>query len=137
MKIPLSWLQEYIALDIPTLQIAKILTMAGLEVDNIENIEDGTHKDILFDISLTPNLGHCASLIGIARELSTATETPYSLPSIQVQENPFDPIEKAISANILDPTACPRYACRLIKNVEVKASPEWYKKNWKLAAFVL
>jgi len=86
MKIPLSWLQEYVSIvDLPTIEIAKILTMAGLEVDNIENRQEGQQQETLFDLSLTPNPGHCASLIGVARELSTALETPFSLPSVQVQ----------------------------------------------------
>jgi phenylalanyl-tRNA synthetase beta chain len=37
MKFPLSWLKEYIEIELPPQQIAKIMTLAGLEVDSIEN----------------------------------------------------------------------------------------------------
>ena len=132
MKIPLSWLQEYIRLDLPPIQTAKLLTMAGLEVDSIDRplaIDGKSSTEILFDISLTPNLGHCASLIGIARELSTATKTPFTFPETQLQENQFDPVDRAVSVEVLDPSGCPRYACRVIRNVAVKDSPEWLKQK--------
>ena len=37
MKISLSFIKKYIAIDLPLADIAEILTLAGLEVDNIEN----------------------------------------------------------------------------------------------------
>ncbi len=36
MKIPLSWLKDYIEIDLPLLDLAKTLTMAGLEVEEIQ-----------------------------------------------------------------------------------------------------
>ena len=36
MKIPLSWLQDYLSIDLPLLDLAKMLTMAGLEVEEIK-----------------------------------------------------------------------------------------------------
>jgi phenylalanyl-tRNA synthetase beta chain len=38
MKVTLSWIKEYIALDLEPEEIASKLTMAGLEVDAIENL---------------------------------------------------------------------------------------------------
>ena len=38
MKVTLSWIQEYITLDLAPEEIASKLTMAGLEVDAIENL---------------------------------------------------------------------------------------------------
>jgi phenylalanyl-tRNA synthetase beta chain len=37
MLIPLSWLKEYVDLNLPTKQLAERLTLAGLEVEGIEN----------------------------------------------------------------------------------------------------
>jgi phenylalanyl-tRNA synthetase beta chain len=36
MNIPLSWLKDYISINLPLLDLAKILTMAGLEVEEIK-----------------------------------------------------------------------------------------------------
>lgn len=38
MKVPLNWLKEYITIEESPAHIAKLLTMAGLEVDAIENV---------------------------------------------------------------------------------------------------
>ncbi len=36
MRIPLSWLKDYIEIDLPLLELARTLTMAGLEVEEIQ-----------------------------------------------------------------------------------------------------
>lgn len=123
MKISLSWLQQYISIELTPGQIAKILTNAGLEVDAIEQTALG---DIVFEISLTPNLGHCQSVIGVARELSAAIGKPVLLPKININAT-NQPIEKSVTLEILNKEACPRYVCRLIKGVKVAPSPDWLK----------
>lgn len=84
------------------------------------------YSDTIFDLSLTPNLAHCYSLIGIARELSAILGLPVHMPSIQIQEADESIIDQAF-LNVIDKEACPRYICRLIKNVKVGPSPEWLR----------
>ena len=240
MKIPLSWLKEYIDINLSPAQISKMLTLAGLEVDAVETSSHGFDKvvvarvvdvqkhpeadqltlatvtdgfstyqvvcgapncrpgiktalaligatltdeqgksfkvkkskirgvdsfgmlcsskelnlsdlhegilefaehvkegadvaemyaDTIFDISLTPNLGHCASVIGVARELSAATGQPVRLPDIHVTEEHNDTIASQASVDIIDFQGCPRYVCRLVKNVKVQPSPDWLQKR--------
>ena len=43
MKIPISWIKDYIKFDVPANDIADLLTMAGTEVSNIQKI--GTDWD--------------------------------------------------------------------------------------------
>lgn len=240
MRVPLSWLKEYIDVKQPPAQIAKMLTLAGLEVDGVETtglgfsnvvvgrvtqvqkhpeadklcvatVTDGKesyqvvcgapncreglktafamvgatlldeegkpfkvkraklrgvesfgmlcsskelrlgdehdgilefadhlkegadvaemYSDAVFDISLTPNLGHCASLIGIARELSAATNTPVKYPVAIVQEDAFKDISSQIKITVKDKERCPRYACRVINDVNIAPSPEWLQKK--------
>ena len=43
MKIPISWIKDYIKFDVPVNEIADLLTMAGTEVSNIQKI--GTDWD--------------------------------------------------------------------------------------------
>lgn len=87
------------------------------------------YSDVVFEISLTPNLNHCASVIGVARELSAATGIPLNPPLIYVKENKGDSIAKAASVKVLDKAKCPRYSCRVIKGVTVGPSPDWLKKR--------
>lgn len=241
MKAPLSWLKDHIDIELPPIEIAKILTMAGLEVDAIEQIElgfthivvgqvtatephpnadklriatvfDGTethqvvcgapncrpgilsafakigatlpdeeegktfkvkkskirgvessgmlcsekelkisddhigiiefgpdmavgtdlasyYSDAIFEVSLTPNLGHCANIIGIARELHAATELGLHPVRIHIQEEPHTSIQKETQVEVRDSELCPRYTCRLIKDVTIAPSPQWMQNR--------
>lgn len=86
------------------------------------------YADSIFEVSLTPNLGHCSNLIGIARELATATDQTCRCPSAAINEND-DAISKYVSVTVADPARCPRYACRVIKNVKIAPSPSWMQQR--------
>jgi len=47
MLIPLSWLKEYVDLNLPTKQLAERLTLAGLEVEDIENSADWWDPELI------------------------------------------------------------------------------------------
>lgn len=130
MKFPLSWVKEYIDVDLPADQIAKLLTAGGVEVDDVKpvNSETGKAQDFIFEVSLTPNLGHCSSILGIARELSASTGKPVSFPPISIKESD-DNIEEHVSVSVEDSKRCLRYTCRLIQNVKVGASPQWLQQR--------
>ncbi|MBC7320228.1 hypothetical protein H5T89_06255, partial [bacterium] len=53
MKVLYSWLKEFIDISIPCEEIADRLTMAGLEVEELERIGE----DYLLDISIPANRG--------------------------------------------------------------------------------
>jgi phenylalanyl-tRNA synthetase beta chain len=38
MLVPVSWLKEYVDIDMPVEELAELLTIAGLEVENIEYV---------------------------------------------------------------------------------------------------
>jgi phenylalanyl-tRNA synthetase beta chain len=88
--------------------------------------------DPVFEISLTPNLGHCMSALGIARELSAALQIPLrgSERSVLQEEIPF-PKEFAIEVEDFD--RCPLYTCRYIEGVQIKPSPFWLSLVLKAA----
>lgn len=237
MKFPLSWLKEYIAIEMPPHQIAKVLTLAGLEVDSMESeplnydkvvvgkvlevaphpnadklcvakVTDGIeefqvvcgapncrqgmktafaqigasiklpdgevfkikkskirgvesfgmlcssyelgigedqagiiefaepmkvgadvgalYSDTIFNISLTPNLNHASSLIGIARELSAVTGLPLKMPSYNVKEESKN---ASLKIAIEDREDCPYYAARIVEGIPPLESPDWLKKR--------
>lgn len=241
MRVPLSWLKEYIDIKLPPIEIAKVLTQAGLEVDAIEPIDlpfsnvvvgkvTGTEKhpnadklcvaavtdgneifqvvcgaqncrpglvtafakvgatlpdeelkpfkikrskirgvesfgmlcsskelrlsdedqgiielgeefpigsdlsvifsDAIFEISLTPNLSHCNSILGVARELHAKTEAPLSQPSFtMLREMPDGELHAQAAVKVENSKLCPRYACRLIKNISIAPSPQWMQNR--------
>lgn len=124
MKAPLSFLREYLNISLPSSELASVLTLAGLEVDAIEAV-DG---DEIFELSLTPNLGHCLSMRGLARELSAHLNIPFQNKQWTVQER-GEGIERAIEVEIQDRKQCVRYACRLVRHVKVGPSPDWLKRK--------
>lgn len=100
-------------------------------LDLPQHLKEGTllsdlYSDTIIEVGLTPNLSHCSSVYGVARELSAATGLPLHPPAISFQEGD-EPISNAINVTISDPKACPRYTCRLIKGVKVGPSPEWLR----------
>ncbi len=85
------------------------------------------YADTVFEISLTPNLSHCTGMIGIARELSAITGIPYHLPTITLKELEDETCQDWLQVSVLSPEECPRYSCRVIKDLQVGPSPAWLK----------
>ncbi len=79
--------------------------------------------DTLFTLKLTPNLGHCLSVFGVAREVSAITGAPLqtaSFPAVPATHS--DKLAVKISA----PDLCGRFSGRIVKGVNTKAkTPQW------------
>ena len=41
MKVPISWIKDFVDIDLPLPELARLLTMAGLEVEEILLCGDG------------------------------------------------------------------------------------------------
>ena len=81
-------------------------------------------SDHVLDIDLTPNRPDCLSLIGVAREIAAFSHQPLSLPDVSTGDD-GQAITAKTSVAIDAPDLCPRYAARLIEDVNVGPSPEW------------
>ncbi len=79
--------------------------------------------DTLFTLKLTPNLAHCLSVYGVAREVSALTGAPLVSPTFPaVAVGNQDKIAVKVSA----PDLCGRFSGRVIRNVNTKAkTPQW------------
>ena len=79
--------------------------------------------DTLFTLKLTPNLAHCLSVYGVAREVSALTGAPLKVQrfaATAVMDSTRLPIK--ISA----PDLCGRFSSRVIKNLNTQAkTPQW------------
>jgi len=91
-------------------------------------------NDIILEISLTPNKSDCNSHLGIAREISAVTGKPVKLNPIEIKESNKN-INESISVIIQDKEKCPRYSCRIIRNVNIKESPNWLKSRLTMLGF--
>ncbi len=79
--------------------------------------------DTLFTLKLTPNLAHCLSVYGVAREVAALTGAPLNtsaFPAVAVNDASTLPVR--ISA----PDLCGRFSGRVVRNVNTQAmTPPW------------
>ncbi|KPK32451.1 MAG: hypothetical protein AMS24_04215 [Chlamydiae bacterium SM23_39] len=79
----------------------------------------------ILDLSLTPNLGHCLSYIGIARELAAYLNKKVHYPSTSIKTDFSLKTTDQIKIEIEDKKKCPRYSAMKIENIDIKPSPFW------------
>ena len=79
--------------------------------------------DTLLTLKLTPNLAHCLSVYGIAREVSALTGAPLKQPAFPpVPVKHADVLRVKVEASDL----CGRFSGRIVKGVDTKAkTPAW------------
>ncbi|AOS79667.1 MULTISPECIES: phenylalanine--tRNA ligase subunit beta [Hydrogenophaga] len=79
--------------------------------------------DMLFTLKLTPNLAHCLSVYGIAREVAAITGAPLqspAFPAVPVSLNDKLPVR------IEAPDLCGRFSGRVVRGVNTQAqTPAW------------
>ena len=80
--------------------------------------------DTLFDVAITPNRPDCMSVLGLARELAAYYRIEVAEPTIDVDELPP---ASTVSITIDDPTGCPRFVGRELRDVTVGPSPLWMR----------
>jgi phenylalanyl-tRNA synthetase beta chain len=89
-----------------------------------QNVREHLHlDDTLFTLKLTPNLGHCLSVYGIAREVSALTGAALKTPAFPpVARQHADTLPVTVQATDL----CGRFSGRIVRNVNPKAvTPAW------------
>ena len=104
---------------------AKIGQLAS-EFFNIET-------DFVFEIGLTPNRSDAMSHIGVARDLAAVLnhnniKCQLNFPDISSFK---EGVEEPLFIEVKDQKSCPRYSGISIKNVKVKASPDWLQNKLK------
>ncbi|MDO8462113.1 MAG: phenylalanine--tRNA ligase subunit beta [Deltaproteobacteria bacterium] len=120
MKVPYSWLKEFVPTRLGPEQVAEKITAAGFEVEGIETIG----REPVLEIAVTPNRGDALSILGIAREVAALTGVPLKkvgAPLGAPKKNKTLPLQ----IRILSKSDCPRYACALVTSVRVGPSPSW------------
>ena len=79
--------------------------------------------DTLFTLKLTPNLAHCLSVYGIAREVAALTGAPLNTPTIA----PVRPLHGAsLPVTVEASDLCGRFSGRVVRGVDTTArTPAW------------
>ena len=96
----------------------------GKLFEKVYKIED----DFIIEFDITPNRGDCFSHLGIAREIALIEDKDIISSKYNFKTSNYN-ISDKIKVNLLEEELCPRYSCRLVKNVNVGKSPDWLKKK--------
>lgn len=100
--------------------LLELATDAPLGLDIREHLH---LDDTLFTLKLTPNLAHCLSVYGVAREVAALTGAP-----LKPQVFPAAVVNDAtrLPVKINAPDLCGRFSGRVVKNVNPQAkTPQW------------
>ena len=87
--------------------------------------------DCIFTIKLTPNLGHCLSVFGVARELAAVTGAPLAQPQFPAVS---PAIADTLPVHVAAADLCGRFSGRVIRGVNAHAmTPAWMRQRLERA----
>ncbi len=87
--------------------------------------------EAVYTFKLTPNLAHCMSVFGVARELSALSGAPLHEPRFAAVAATID---DRLPVRVLAPDLCGRFSGRVIRGVDPSApTPEWMKRRLERA----
>jgi phenylalanyl-tRNA synthetase beta chain len=117
MKVPLSWIREFVDVTASAEEIGTLMGVRGLALEGLE--QHG--EDVVMDFDVTANRPDCMSVIGIAREIATAYKLPLAAGGTKVP--PLQPNGK-VPITIEEPELCCRYV-GAVADVTIGPSPKW------------
>jgi len=84
-------------------------------------------RDTVIEVDLTPNRPDCASVRGIAREVSSFSGS--ALKPLVAAATPLTGTGVDYQVIIEEPSLCPRYTARKLTNVSIGPSPQWMQQR--------
>lgn len=132
MKIPYSILCDFVNTNLSPEQMGDLLTMAGFELEHLEQIQN----EAVLTIKVMSNRGDALSAFGLAREI--LAKDPESKPTELYLEACKDfsseESQSFVQSKItIETPECTRYACQVFETLPAIDSPDWLKKRLELA----
>src|SRR5215207_5963360 len=124
MKVPLSWIREFVDVTASAEEIGTLMGVRGLALEGLEPHGD----DVVMDFDVTANRPDCMSVIGIAREIATAYQLPLAEPEGSALQ-----AHGTASVTIEDPDLCGRYVAAIVSDVTVAPSPQWMQDRLEMS----
>jgi phenylalanyl-tRNA synthetase beta chain len=117
MKLSPQWIREFVDLTVDDRRLAEDLTNVGISVEGIS----GSGADTVFEMDLGTNRPDAMNHYGVAREAAAV----YDLPLKALRPTlPKCPQGLGFHIEIHEPTLCPRFSARVIRDTCIKPSPE-------------
>jgi phenylalanyl-tRNA synthetase beta chain len=123
MKILTKWLRAYLPeLPATDAQLAEDLTLRGIAVEGIYNLGDGNGS--LYEMDITTNRVDAMNHYGVARE--AAAIYGLQLPPLEFALPEPRPSGKDFSVKIEAEDACGRFTARVLRDVTIGESRDWF-----------
>jgi len=126
VRIPVSWLREFVAVRGSAEEIARTMSVRGFAVESIEQVG----KEFVVDFEVTANRPDCMSIVGMAREVATASGLRLKTSQKFASLTPATRGDVAIAIN--NPELCSRYV-GAVADVTVGPSPAWMQARLQAA----
>ena len=120
MLISWNWLQEYVSPDVTVEELSDRLTMSGLNLEEIHQV-DGDH---CIDLEVTSNRPDCLGHLGVAREAAVLYQKSLKMPEASPPASAVRTASVA-SVSLEASDLCSQYHARVIRGVKVGPSPAW------------
>ncbi|MBI2054595.1 MAG: phenylalanine--tRNA ligase subunit beta [Candidatus Sungbacteria bacterium] len=121
MKFSYNWLKSLYPKAPSPEKTAKLLTFHSFQVESLEK----KGNDFALDIDILANRAADASAhFGVAREIAVNTGGTFKPYKVDLKED-TKLAKDVLSVNILAKNLVPRYAARVIDNINVGESPKW------------
>ena len=123
MKILTNWLRSYLPeLPVDDQRLAEDLTLRGIAVEGIYDLSEGNGS--LYEMDITTNRVDAMNHYGIAREAATI----YGVELKPLDTNLPEPksVMMPFSVRIEARDACGRFTARILRDVTISESRDWY-----------
>jgi phenylalanyl-tRNA synthetase beta chain len=121
MKILTKWLRSYLpGLPVDDAQLAEDLTLRGIAVDGVYPLGDGSY----YEMDVTTNRVDAMNHYGVARE--AAAIYGLALPPLDFKLPQPKPAAKPFPVKIEAEDACGRFTARVLRNVTIANSRDWF-----------
>src|SRR5215831_10679512 len=117
MRISPQWLREFVDLKLNDRQLADDLTLAGIAVESIRQMDGET----IFEMEIGTNRPDAMCHFGVARECSAIYNVALK-PIVPRLPKPH-PVAKPFPIEIQDAAGCGRYTGRVVREVKIGPSP--------------
>ena len=130
MKLSADWIRDFVDLAVDNRRMAQDLTDVGIGVEGIE----GQGADTVFEVEIGTNRPDAMNHYGVAREAAAIYDQP--LKPIAAGKGTASAVPTGLSnrsalaaedsfpITVEEPSLCPRFSARVIRNTRIKPSPE-------------
>ena len=133
MKFPYAMLRDFVDTSLSAEGVGDLLTMAGFELEGIEEVEG----EPVLDIKVMSNRGDGLSVFGLAREVLAKDGRAKSTELYRTGVEGFDPasaqLDSPDTSVTIETADCTRYGCLILKNITRKDSEPWMQARLRQA----